>query len=731
MINIVVTTAGRQALLNASETGTNTVQISKIGVGIGRYTPAASQTALQNEVKRLSISEGGIAGDNAIHVAYQDESEMAYSVYEFGLFLSDGTLFAVYSSDLLILQKTPSATAILAVDIAFADIDVEQITFGDVTFGVTAATTTQAGVLEVATDAEVLAGEATQLAVTPANLGARTASQARIGLVALASEAEGIAGTDTKKAVTPAVMASAINAAIASNVVPASTTQAGIIEIATDDEVVAGTDGLALTPANISALTATANRAGVVKLATPTQTTAGTSASVATTPVGVKAVLDSRLVAATTSAAGIVELATQTEALAGVDATRAITPLTLHAAIDDHIVDATVSVKGIVELATNAETQTGTDTTRVVTPASLTSRTATASRTGLVELATNAEATTGTDATKAVTPAGTRAAISGYTGVLTPSSLEAGFVKAGTASNMSLFPSGRSIIMGANTGSVQAALARFTNDASGTSMVFYKSRASSTTASKSVIPGDTSGIITFLVDNGNINPSGTAVGACVAKIEGEVLESSTITSAGTTNVGVRGILKLTVCSDANTRDTKGVEVIDTTLRPTVDNVLTLGTSGKRFKSIYAMSDVISTSDENQKQDIANVPEAAARAWGTVSYKTYRFISEVEEQGENAPTYCGVIAQDIIEAFEAAGLSAFDYGVVTQEEDGLYGVRYREAAVLEAAYQRLRLADLEDALPDVALYITDISYDSTTHILTVTYSDSTTTTIDLS
>jgi hypothetical protein len=65
---------------------------------------------------------------------------------------------------------------------------------------------------------------------------------------------------------------------------------------------------------------------------------------------------------------------------------------------------ASTTQAGIVELATDAETQTGTDTTRAITPSNLTSRTATETRTGIAEIATQVETDAGTDDTRIVTP---------------------------------------------------------------------------------------------------------------------------------------------------------------------------------------------------------------------------------------------------------------------------------------------------------------------------------------
>lgn len=141
---------------------------------------------------------------------------------------------------------------------------------------------------------------------------------------------------------------------------------AGNIQTATNAETQAGTvDNKAVTPASLSARTATESRTGLVELATTTEVTTGTDTSRAVTPAGLKAALDAKVVAATASAAGVVQLATNTEAQAGSNASKAVTPAALAART------ATESRTGLVELATNAEVAAGTDTARAVTPAGL------------------------------------------------------------------------------------------------------------------------------------------------------------------------------------------------------------------------------------------------------------------------------------------------------------------------------------------------------------------------
>ena len=167
-IQIVITDAGRAEIVNAQNNGTAPVLITQIGFGSGQYTPTVTQTALQTEIKRLNTISGTVVADDTIHVTGQDESADAYEVYEFGLFTESGTLFAVYSQNTAIIDKTTQSFAVLAVDLVFTTIDATSLTFGNLEFINPPASTTQKGVIEIATTAEALAGTSTTLASTPA-----------------------------------------------------------------------------------------------------------------------------------------------------------------------------------------------------------------------------------------------------------------------------------------------------------------------------------------------------------------------------------------------------------------------------------------------------------------------------------------------------------------------------------------------------------------------------------
>ena len=282
-MNIVLTNAGLQKIINAEQTGTAPVVISQIAFGSGQYVANASQIALQNEIKRLPVISGGTDDDHSIHVAAQDVSSDSYSVYEFGLFFEDGTLFAVYSqTETPILQKTISSVAQFECGIALQGVNIESISFGDVAFSYPYATETNPGIAEIATEAEAQAGIDNTRIITPANLQQVTATTDRKGVIKIATNAEAQAGTDNSLAITPENL----------QAVTATESRKGVIEIATNAEAQAGTDNTrALTPANLQQVTATESRKGVIEIATQAETDGGTDDAKAVTPLKLKTML--------------------------------------------------------------------------------------------------------------------------------------------------------------------------------------------------------------------------------------------------------------------------------------------------------------------------------------------------------------------------------------------------------------------------------------------------------
>jgi len=136
------------------------------------------------------------------------------------------------------------------------------------------------------------------------------------------------------------------------------------------------------------------------------------------------------------------------------------------------------------------------------------------------------------------------------------------------------------------------------------------------------------------------------------------------------------------------------------LIPLVDNTHDLGSASLRLNTIYAGTGTINTSDEREKQDIAELDAAEKRVAVTLKtlVKKFRFKDAVQIKGDAARIHVGVIAQDVKAAFEAEGLDPMRYGIVCHDEWGAepeikneegdivvparlagnrYGVRYEE------------------------------------------------------
>jgi len=94
-----------------------------------------------------------------------------------------------------------------------------------------------------------------------------------------------------------------------------------------------------------------------------------------------------------------------------------------------------------------------------------------------------------------------------------------------------------------------------------------------------------------------------------------------------------------------------------------DNGIDLGYSAGRFKTVFAGTGSINTSDENEKQDIAALTDAEITAAKAISklFKTYKWKDAVSSKGDAARTHAGVIAQQVQTAMSDAGLDSSKYG----------------------------------------------------------------------
>lgn len=167
---ITITPAGFAAIVNAENTGTAPVKITQVGLTAQHFDVGAVGASVPAEFKRLTTFGGKAVADDTLHLNVRDDGTGTYTLRGFGLYLQDGTLFAVYSQSTPIMEKAAAATLLLATDIRFAKINATSIEVGDIDFINPPATTTQIGVVRLATEQEADAGSDPATAITPRGL---------------------------------------------------------------------------------------------------------------------------------------------------------------------------------------------------------------------------------------------------------------------------------------------------------------------------------------------------------------------------------------------------------------------------------------------------------------------------------------------------------------------------------------------------------------------------------
>ncbi len=165
---------------------------------------------------------------------------------------------------------------------------------------------------------------------------------------------------------------------------------------------------------------ATEDLEGVIEIATQTEVDAGTDTNKAVTPSTLTTYVSdpANLPVATEISQGIAEIATQAEVDTGTDDERFVTPLKLATFVQNpvNLPIASETLQGIAEIATQAEVDAGTDDERIVTPAKLGTfvsnelsnpgnlPNATETSRGIAEIATQVEVDAGVDDERFVTP---------------------------------------------------------------------------------------------------------------------------------------------------------------------------------------------------------------------------------------------------------------------------------------------------------------------------------------
>ena len=228
MIDLVITYAGLDALVDARNGDTEAVKVTTIGLTERAFDPAPTLNALPGEFKRIDSVAGEVVAANIIHMTAQDKSADTYDLRGIALYLDDGTLFATFGQADPIFSKVSMSLFLLAFNVRFSGEVAEGIDFGDASFLNPPATEDTRGVAEIATSEETAAGKDDSRIVSPLKLAQRLSpiEQAflktitgaglvtgggslaadRVLTVLAASAADVRAGTAADKAITPAAL---------------------------------------------------------------------------------------------------------------------------------------------------------------------------------------------------------------------------------------------------------------------------------------------------------------------------------------------------------------------------------------------------------------------------------------------------------------------------------------------------------------------------------------------
>lgn len=193
-------------------------------------------------------------------------------------------------------------------------------------------------------------------------------------------------------------------------------------------------------------------------------------------------------------------------------------------------------------------------------------------------------------------------------------------------------------------------------------------------------------------------------------------------AAQTTSSAAGGLIFSTCPAGSVSSADRWIMDSDGSFRPLTDATQNLGSASARLNnSFFAVAPTVG-SDARYKTEPTRIDDAALDAWANVQYSQYKLLHAVESKGEDkARLHVGLIAQEVVSAFDSQGLDASAYGLLCHDswaseaaseavfgEDGTiispavqateaserYGIRYEEALAMEAALMRRTTARLE-------------------------------------
>lgn len=114
------------------------------------------------------------------------------------------------------------------------------------------------------------------------------------------------------------------------------------------------------------------------------------------------------------------------------------------------------------------------------------------------------------------------------------------------------------------------------------------------------------------------------------------------------------------------------------ITPQATTTYNLGSASLVWNNIYTQNAVTVVSDRNYKEQISAIPDEVLDVWATIDYSQWKMKAAIEMKGNSdARFHVGIVAQEIKERFEAAGLDATEYGILIYDKwDAVKPVKYQ-------------------------------------------------------
>lgn len=182
--------------------------------------------------------------------------------------------------------------------------------------------------------------------------------------------------------------------------------------------------------------------------------------------------------------------------------------------------------------------------------------------------------------------------------------------------------------------------------------------------------------------NGNINGSGNFDGLVLGTLSTgagnqiELISNIDINNSESWRIRSAGTGGIRIAYAAPTTSYSGLSYTEKfrlnnsgELTAAADNTQTLGAAAYRWSTVYAGTGTINTSDQREKQQIRSLTDAehAVAIKLKSMIRAFKFNDAVSAKGDDARIHVGVIAQDVIAAFEAEGLDPMKYAIVCYDE----------------------------------------------------------------